>query len=80
MLSTIPQVSLSAMATQDQPLTLMELPSVPVSHDDWIAHAAAHPKAPMCDLVEPYKAYDSKLREIFAQQPDHTAIGTPNVV
>ncbi|KAG9185559.1 hypothetical protein G6011_06890 [Alternaria panax] len=65
---------------QDQTSTLMELPSIPVSHGDWIAHSAAHQEVPVCDLIEPYKAYDSKLREIFAQQPEHPAIETPNVV
>ncbi|KAF1828832.1 ankyrin [Decorospora gaudefroyi] len=68
------------MATQDQTSILMDLPSVPVNHDDWIAHVAAYPEAPMRDLIEPYKAYDSKLREVFAQQPEHPAIETPNVV
>ncbi|KAL1792278.1 hypothetical protein ACET3X_008785 [Alternaria dauci] len=68
------------MEAQDPAAKWIELSAVPVSHDDWIAHVAAHPKAPMCDLVEPYKAYDSKLREIFAQQLDHPAIETPNVV
>lgn len=34
----------------------------------------------MHDLLAPYKEYDSRLREIFAQQPDHPAIARPNVV
>lgn len=68
------------MPSQEQTCTLMELAPVPVSHANWIAHAAAHPEASLRDLITPYKEYDSKLREVFAQQPDHPAIATPNVL
>lgn len=34
----------------------------------------------MHDLLAPYKEYDAKLREIFAQQPSHPAVEKPNVI
>ncbi len=68
------------MALHDQMSTLMELPPVPVSHADWIAHVAANPQASLHDLIEPYKEYDSKLREIFAQQPEHPAVAKTNIL
>jgi ankyrin repeat protein len=68
------------MATQEQTSKVMELPPVPVRHADWIAHVTAHPEASLHSLLEPYKEYDSKLREVFAQQPEHPAITEPNIL
>ncbi|KAL1645066.1 hypothetical protein SLS61_008499 [Didymella pomorum] len=34
----------------------------------------------MHELLAPYKDYDAKLREVFAQQPSHPAISKSNVV
>lgn len=28
----------------------------------------------MAELIEPYKQYDSKIREVFAQEPTHPAL------
>ncbi|KAH7088003.1 hypothetical protein FB567DRAFT_329745 [Paraphoma chrysanthemicola] len=56
------------------------LPSLPADHQDWISHVASQPETPIHDLLSPYKDYDSKLREVFAQHPDHPAVNKPNVV
>ncbi|KAK8155182.1 ankyrin repeat-containing domain protein [Phyllosticta citrichinensis] len=45
------------------------LPDVPVKHADFISHVAAHPETPIPELLAPYQQYDSKLREVFAQDP-----------
>jgi ankyrin repeat protein len=58
----------------------LNLPPLPADHVDWISHVAKHPDTSLQELIEPYKEYDSKLREVFAQQPDHPAIAKPNVV
>jgi ankyrin repeat protein len=65
------------MSTDSLPI---ELPSIPKDHVDWISYVTSHPDTPLHELLAPYKAYDSKLREIFAQQPEHPAIAKPNVV
>ncbi|KAI4673784.1 uncharacterized protein J4E84_010929 [Alternaria hordeiaustralica] len=59
---------------------MIDLPQVPVRHTDWITHVAAHPETSLHTLLEPYKEYDSKLREVFAQQPEHPAIAEPNIL
>jgi hypothetical protein len=41
---------------------------------------SAHPDTPMEDLVAPYKEYESKLRNIYAQDPDHPAIKNQHLV
>jgi ankyrin repeat protein len=68
------------MSTQTQASPVIDLPSLPADHVDWISHATSHPDTSLSELIAPYKEYDSKLREIFAQQPDHPAIAKPNVV
>lgn len=57
-----------------------KIPSLPAKHAQFIQYVAAHPKTPMLELLEPYKNYDTALRKIFAQQPDHEAAKHPNVV
>lgn len=52
---------------------LLELPKVPVDHGEFIEYLTNTPGS-VRDLVEPYLAYESKLREIFAQQPDHPVV------
>lgn len=50
------------------------LPDVPVKHADFISYVESQPKTPLLELLEPYKQYDAKLREVFAQEPDHPAL------
>lgn len=33
----------------------------------------------MADLLQPYRTYDAKIRELFAQEPDHPALKDPFV-
>lgn len=68
------------MSTQDQNSPHITLPSLPADHVDWISHVASHTDTSLQELIAPYKEYDSKLREVFAQQPEHPAIAKPNVV
>lgn len=59
---------------------MISLPPLPVRHEDWISYVSEHPDTSLHDLIAPFKNYDSKLREVFAQQPDHPAIQQPHVV
>lgn len=68
------------MSSPQPDAKLMELPELPAKHRDWISYASSHPDVPIPQLITPYKEYDSKLREIFAQQPQHPAITQPNIV
>jgi ankyrin repeat protein len=68
------------MSSQSLAPPAIGLPPLPADHVDWISHVASHPDTSMHELIAPYKEYDSKLREVFAQQPEHPAIAKPNVV
>jgi hypothetical protein len=65
------------MAAVQEPINI---PALPAKHEQFIQYVTAHPKTPMLDLLEPYKQYDTELRKIFAQQPDHEAAKYPTVV
>src|SRR5262245_42322660 len=47
--------------------TPSELPKVPAQHADFISYVQSNPNTPLPGLLEPYKRYDAKLREVFAQ-------------
>ncbi|TKX26280.1 ankyrin repeat-containing protein 4 [Elsinoe australis] len=65
------------MAVQAQPITL---PALPAEHTKFIEYVNDNQSTPMAELLEPYKAYDNTMREVFAQQPNHKAISVPNIV
>ncbi|KAI5356788.1 Putative ankyrin repeat-containing domain superfamily [Septoria linicola] len=67
------------MAGQSEPLEI-DLPELPVKHDRFIEFLDTHKTKPMLELVQPYQQYDSEMRKLFAQHPDHPAIATPSVV
>ncbi|KAF2791145.1 ankyrin [Melanomma pulvis-pyrius CBS 109.77] len=55
------------------------LPNVPVKHADFIPYLQSNPEKPLSQLLEPYKEYDAKLREVFAQEPNHPALKDPYI-
>ncbi|PGH04470.1 hypothetical protein GX51_03461 [Blastomyces parvus] len=59
----------------------MELPSIPVPLNDFIPYLNKHSRHEILtgEAMAPFKAYESKLREIFAQEPNHKAIVNPQV-
>ncbi|KAH8798385.1 hypothetical protein F5884DRAFT_814057 [Xylogone sp. PMI_703] len=59
-----------------------DLPRLPVPVKHFIRYLADHPDDPVSTLVEPFKAFESKLRKIYAQQPDHESLedGAVNLV
>jgi hypothetical protein len=55
----------------------MSLPTLPVPHSQFIPYLAKQDI--IKDALEPYKTYESKLREIFAQEPANAIIDDPHV-
>ncbi|PSN70049.1 ankyrin [Corynespora cassiicola Philippines] len=50
------------------------LPQVPVKHAHFLDYIQNNPSKSLPELLEPYKQYDAKLREVFAQETDHPAL------
>ena len=60
----------------------IEIPQLPALIENFIPHLSAHQSTSISELVEPYKAFESTLREVYAQQPDHELVedGAVNLV
>ncbi|GAB7356001.1 hypothetical protein MBLNU459_g6627t2 [Dothideomycetes sp. NU459] len=58
----------------------IHLPALPATHGDFVRYAASNPHMSMQDILRPYKDYESKLREVFAQHPEHPSISEPHLV
>ena len=53
----------------------MELPPLPVPISQFVDYVNKFPQtqAAVADAVQPFKAFESKLREVYAQHPNHSA-------
>ena len=70
------------MATVEDSPARIEVPKLPASVKDFIPYLSKHPSTPIAMLLEPYKAYESELRKVYAQQPTHEVVqdGKVNLV
>lgn len=60
----------------------IELPQIPVPVSEFVQYVEKQPhsQAGVAQAVEPFKAFENKLREIYAQQPDHPAVSANHLV
>ncbi|RFU35722.1 hypothetical protein B7463_g570, partial [Scytalidium lignicola] len=64
-------------------MSTFDIPKLPVqSVKDFIPYLSKHSDTPISTLVEPFKAFESELRKVYAQEPTHEAVkdGTTNLV
>ncbi|KAJ4398406.1 hypothetical protein N0V85_006294 [Neurospora sp. IMI 360204] len=54
-------------------------PQLPVPHSDLVKHIANHPQTPMVELTQPYRDYEARLRQAYAQEPDSELLKDPYV-
>lgn len=52
-------------------MSTFSLPDLPSPHGDFIPYLAKNADKPIPDLLQPYKDFEGKLREGFAQHRDH---------
>ncbi|PPJ55848.1 hypothetical protein CBER1_07442 [Cercospora berteroae] len=67
------------MASQAEPVQI-DLPKLPVKHEDFIGYLDRNKDKPVAELLQPFQQYDFEMRQVFAQLPSHEAIATPSVV
>lgn len=46
---------------------------------EFIPYLAKNPTTPVSELLKPYKEFESQLRKVYAQQPDHGVVKDGNV-
>lgn len=59
----------------------MDLPNLPVPLDEFVPYLGKQKRDDILNesALGPFKTYESKLREIFAQEPSNKAIADPHV-
>lgn len=62
------------MALEASSVTPIELPKTPVPVKDFIQYLDNHPSTPVPEVLEPFKTFESVLRKVYAQQPNHEAV------
>ncbi len=68
------------MATVTETPERIEIPQLPSNTvKEFIPYLTKHPKTAIGTLLEPFKAFESELRKVYAQQPDHEAVKDGNV-
>ncbi|KAI1433298.1 ankyrin repeat protein [Xylaria sp. CBS 124048] len=46
-----------------------QLPKLPVAHHELVDYIAQNPDVPLNELLDPYRKFEAKLRELYAQDP-----------
>lgn len=57
----------------------MEIPSLPVPLADFIPYINKHADNSFVEILKPFKAYEARLREVFAQEPDHRILADQHI-
>ncbi|KAI0171986.1 ankyrin [Hypoxylon sp. FL1284] len=60
-------------------MAVTDLPKLPVAHDGLAKYIANHPKLPMTELMGPFRQYEAKLRELYAQERNSPVLDDPYV-
>ncbi|KAI0111527.1 ankyrin [Daldinia grandis] len=58
-------------------MTVIDLPKLPVAHDGLVNYIANHPETPIKEMMEPYRKFEAKLREVYAQERNNPALDDP---
>jgi len=68
------------MSSPMQTESMLPLPRLPTRPEGLISYLSDHPTMPLRDLIAPFQEHDFKLRQVFAQQPNHPAIQDSHVL
>ncbi|KAI1364570.1 ankyrin repeat protein [Xylaria arbuscula] len=54
-----------------------QLPKLPAAHNELADYIAKHSDVPMIELMEPYRQFEAKLREMYAQERSNPVLEDP---
>lgn len=57
----------------------LNLPQLPVPHRELVRYIANHADTPMVEPLQPYRNYESKLRQLYAQDAANEALNRPKL-
>ncbi|KAI1288909.1 ankyrin repeat protein [Xylaria venustula] len=58
-------------------MSASQLPTLPAAHNELVNYIAAHPNVPMSELMNPYRQFEAKLREVYAQERGNPILKDP---
>ncbi|KAI1764033.1 ankyrin [Hypoxylon sp. FL1150] len=58
-------------------MAVIDLPKLPVAHNGLAKYIANHPNTPVSELVDPYRKFEAKLRELYAQERNNPVLDDP---
>ncbi|KAI1176036.1 ankyrin repeat protein [Nemania sp. FL0916] len=58
-------------------MSASQLPKLPAAHNQLVSYLAGHSNASMTGLMKPYREFEAKLREMYAQERNNPALGDP---
>ncbi|PNY22667.1 Uncharacterized protein TCAP_07089, partial [Tolypocladium capitatum] len=60
-------------------MAALDLPELPAPLQELARHIAQHPETPMTDIVAPYRHFEARLREVYAQDRENPALDDPYI-
>ncbi|PWI66622.1 hypothetical protein PCL_04760 [Purpureocillium lilacinum] len=57
----------------------LNLPELPAPHKELAKHIAQHPEQTVEDIMAPYRKYEARLREVYAQDRQNPALDDPYI-
>ncbi|GAW12320.1 hypothetical protein ANO14919_016850 [Xylariales sp. No.14919] len=58
-------------------MSASQLPKLPAAHDELVNYIAERPHTSMAELMEPYRKFEAKLREMYAQERNNPVLDDP---
>lgn len=58
-------------------MAVMDFPKLPVAHDGLVNYITNHPETPIKEIMEPYRKFEAKLREVYAQERNNPVLDDP---
>ncbi|OTA54342.1 hypothetical protein K449DRAFT_200869 [Hypoxylon sp. EC38] len=58
-------------------MAILDLPKLPVAHDELPNYIANHPETPISELMDSFRRFEAKLREKYAQERSNPILDDP---
>ncbi|KJZ78330.1 hypothetical protein HIM_02368 [Hirsutella minnesotensis 3608] len=60
-------------------MAALSLPTLPAPHGDLVKHISRHPEQSMVDIMAPYRQYEARLRELYAQDRQNPVLDNHHI-
>ncbi|KAF2964674.1 hypothetical protein GQX73_g8909 [Xylaria multiplex] len=60
-------------------MSASQLPKLPAAHNELVNYIAERSDMPMAELMEPYRKFEARLRELYAQERNNSLLDDPYI-